>query len=811
MFTNNNRQSTNSRVDDFYSRLRIGLGVAVVVIIGILILSREGQQYSGSFTDEDMHIAQRSYATILSSQISSLNCSYLETVNHEVDAVLTKLYNYWDVDHFPNFLTMMHIPARSWDIQKAKFTKLLLEANAKGQGHWASAGKVGSRLNKSYQNDLKSSIPDSVLHELMYVVGFSGSSVTAGHDNYFHEAYPKIFEDALQPVFQAMKVPLVVRNHALGNNPCFPYDACTATHLGDDLDVLTWEQSMNCGRQSLPLDTFSRTSYTMTKKPTLVYISSGGPTWTRQDCANLTSPDVAQSFASSPTTTEGTSASISTGTTTTPTTTAGGNSSSGGSVLFVPRNTPLSTQEQLQLSQTMRANAQVNAYLYQFPFLKDPAPKAAATAGGSGTTSLFLADRFKNLAPMGQSLFGIESYRCLGPYTNDFNEKSPGGGATHHPGKYMHKLRGDSLAFFFLSILQEAVAAVDQLAQCGLVKPSIRTNRAGDPVVGDSNGRNRVSATSRDPKTSSLDGGDGSGSITSSSCGNREQHPSLQLQLEALDSALQLQSSSNFTTQHALGTLPAERPNGQSSTRRRLQQQRQQQQHDTVPFVAMDAARNCRDSSSVESSVPTSSARVYQYIVSYLQFLQTPPLPEVPSSYAMQELSYQPTCYTNLQPHVSHALDSSGIMVPQHSNWTLGLSFLDKKAVVKSQEKGLGYIDLKYIWTSSGVNSSMTFNIHVTHENPLWLCEVQKGFVQYPSHVADLPVGASVYIKLHHRAEPLPNSAYSSPNTSDMLKMGLYAFHLQCYRTNLVPAGEHMLTVVQNSDKLINLAYMVTW
>ena len=28
----------------------------------------------------------------------------------------------------------------------------------------------------------------------------------------------------------------------LGNNPCYPYDACVATHMGDDVDVLTWEQ-----------------------------------------------------------------------------------------------------------------------------------------------------------------------------------------------------------------------------------------------------------------------------------------------------------------------------------------------------------------------------------------------------------------------------------------------------------------------------------------------------------------------------------------------------------------------------------------
>lgn len=41
---------------------------------------------------------------------------------------------------------------------------------------------------------------------------------------------------------QAMGLELVVRNQAIGNNPCFPYDACVATHMGKDLDILTWEQ-----------------------------------------------------------------------------------------------------------------------------------------------------------------------------------------------------------------------------------------------------------------------------------------------------------------------------------------------------------------------------------------------------------------------------------------------------------------------------------------------------------------------------------------------------------------------------------------
>ena len=62
-------------------------------------------------------------------------------------------------------------------------------------------------------------------------------------DNFFNESFPQVFYDAVAPVMRAMGVETFqVRNHALGNNPCFPYDACVETHLGKDLDLLAWEQ-----------------------------------------------------------------------------------------------------------------------------------------------------------------------------------------------------------------------------------------------------------------------------------------------------------------------------------------------------------------------------------------------------------------------------------------------------------------------------------------------------------------------------------------------------------------------------------------
>jgi len=78
----------------------------------------------------------------------------------------------------------------------------------------------------------------------------------------------------MKPIFKQLNIALVVRNHAIGNNPCYPYGACIETHLGDDLDILTWEQSMNCGHDSKPVDTFTRSAAYMSKQVSSIYTLS---------------------------------------------------------------------------------------------------------------------------------------------------------------------------------------------------------------------------------------------------------------------------------------------------------------------------------------------------------------------------------------------------------------------------------------------------------------------------------------------------------------------------------------------------------
>ena len=80
---------------------------------------------------------------------------------------------------------------------------------------------------------------------------FGGTSVTAGHDNYFNQTYPAILLNKLYPIFDALGIELSVRNIAQGQNGCLPYDLCYngMGGFGDEpLDYIGWEQSFNCGR-----------------------------------------------------------------------------------------------------------------------------------------------------------------------------------------------------------------------------------------------------------------------------------------------------------------------------------------------------------------------------------------------------------------------------------------------------------------------------------------------------------------------------------------------------------------------------------
>lgn len=111
---------------------------------------------------------------------------------------------------------------------------------------------------------------------------FGGSSVTAGHDNYFNQSYPMIFEARMSKVFALLGVQLKVRNVAQGANGCIPYTFCYESMGGLDPDFLGWEQSYNCGRDNGVFELMARLA-AWSRNPAVVYYSASGA-WSPTTC-----------------------------------------------------------------------------------------------------------------------------------------------------------------------------------------------------------------------------------------------------------------------------------------------------------------------------------------------------------------------------------------------------------------------------------------------------------------------------------------------------------------------------------------------
>eukprot|EP01041_Mallomonas_annulata_P009545 gene9545-19841_t len=105
------------------------------------------------------------------------------------------------------FRTTNNMRSHDWDILKYKYAKKIVN-RAQGQ---------------------------------QFLMIFGGSSVTAGHDNFFNQSYPLIAEKRMSPVFEALGVKLIVHNIGMGANNCMPYELCYESMGGSEPDFVGWE------------------------------------------------------------------------------------------------------------------------------------------------------------------------------------------------------------------------------------------------------------------------------------------------------------------------------------------------------------------------------------------------------------------------------------------------------------------------------------------------------------------------------------------------------------------------------------------
>ncbi len=185
---------------------------------------------------------RRSLRSSAINEVSSANTTY---ASFDIDGAILRAqktanliyqrFEFWHPKRYLFFLYSMNLPTWTWDILKYKLAlKVLLPIGAQ-----AKAGGAGSNAN-SRPSTAASSLSSNENKEFLYV--FGGSSVTAGHDNWFNESYPMVFQRRLQPIYDALGVPLKVHNIAQGANNCFPADYCYGAMGGAAADWINWEQ-----------------------------------------------------------------------------------------------------------------------------------------------------------------------------------------------------------------------------------------------------------------------------------------------------------------------------------------------------------------------------------------------------------------------------------------------------------------------------------------------------------------------------------------------------------------------------------------
>jgi len=170
------------------------------------------------------------------------------------EGALKSLRDRWQVDKYPAVLKSCYMSEASYDSMVNRMTTKILLA-------------------------------ESLLPQRL-VVAFTGSSVTAGHDSLYSQAFPAVVERIMAPALSELNVEFKSRNVAMGNNPCFPYDACVRTFAGDDADIIHWEQSYNCGfgDKSVFIEQFIRQSVLLPSRPIVVLSGSSTTNWHARDC-----------------------------------------------------------------------------------------------------------------------------------------------------------------------------------------------------------------------------------------------------------------------------------------------------------------------------------------------------------------------------------------------------------------------------------------------------------------------------------------------------------------------------------------------
>jgi len=100
-----------------------------------------------------------------------------------------------------------------------------------------------------------------------FVIGVMGTSVTAGHDNWFNESWSVVLGQWLTPVYTASGLKVEVRNHAIGGNRYETSAYCAAATVGQDVDAFFFEFNMIFHGPADAYEIFIRNVLALPSKP----------------------------------------------------------------------------------------------------------------------------------------------------------------------------------------------------------------------------------------------------------------------------------------------------------------------------------------------------------------------------------------------------------------------------------------------------------------------------------------------------------------------------------------------------------------
>lgn len=146
--------------------------------------------------------------------------------------------------------------------------------------------------------------------------------------------------------------------------------------------------------------------------------------------------------------------------------------------------------------------------------------------------------------------------------------------------------------------------------------------------------------------------------------------------------------------------------------------------------------------------------------------MQEPPL--APIACDPRICNSEAACFTEYEPRVSHPLRDI-IVGRGSSNWTLEISFFDSKAILKAESRGRGYLDKKYVYMSHSDSHPLSLLVKPNRTSSVWLCQLQKGFLQYPSTLGDLDNASLLYLDQSIDANATALREYRPPELSEFI------------------------------------------